>query len=227
MQDMEIAEPQIPSAEPWSLIFKLTKEKEVTGIYMSGHPLDDYRLEVENFTNCPLDMIERFKDRKLKIAGIVTEAQHRVSRKGTGYGIFTIQDFRGSLQIKLFNEDYKKYQALFEAGEALHLEGFYQPGWNGGEYNFNVREVRLLASIGESMTQSITLTMAVEQLSESVITKINAVCGKHKGPHKLKIQIYDKEEEVLLNLVSKAHRVNADSTFISDLSSIGVKYKLN
>ena len=227
MEEMEIDEPAAPHAEPWSLIFKLTKEKEVTGIYMTGHPLDDYRLEVENFTNCPLDMIEKFKDRKLKIAGIVTEAQHRVSRKGTGYGIFTIQDFRGSLQIRLFNEDYKKHKALFEPGEALYLEGFYQPGWNGGDYNFNVREVRLLDSVGESMTESITLKLPVDQVTQEVIDRIDAVCTRHKGSHKLKLQIFAKEEEVLLNLVSKAHRVRADSTFIEDLAEIGIRYKLN
>ena len=227
MEDMEIAEPAAAPTEPWSLIFKLTKEKEVTGIYMTGHPLDDYRLEVENFTNCPLDLIEKFKDRKLRIAGIVTEAQHRVSRKGTGYGIFTLQDFRGSLQIRLFNEDYKKYKSLFEQGEALYLEGFYQPGWNGGDYNFNVRDVRLLDSIGETMTESITLQLPVDQVTEEVIEKIDACCANHKGSHKLKLQIFAKEDEVLLNLVSKAHRVRADSTFIVDLSEIGIKYKLN
>lgn len=227
MESFELSEPPVPVAEPWSLIFKLTKEKEVTGIFMTGHPLDDYRLEVENFTNCPLDLVEKFKDRKLKIAGIVTEAQHRVSRKGTGYGIFTIQDFRGSLEIKLFNEDYKKYRNLFETGEALYLEGFYQPGWNGGDYNFNVRDVRLLDSIGESLTQSITLQVPVELISDDVIARIDDVCLKHKGSHKLKLQVYDPHDEVLLSLVSKAHRVCADSAFIADLSDLGIKYKLN
>src|SRR5690606_37937222 len=130
IDDMEIEEPPIPRAEPWPLVEKLTREKEVTGIFMSGHPLDDYRLEVENFTNCPLDLIENCKDRKLKIAGIVTDAQHRVSRKGTGYGIFVIEDFRGTLELKLFNEDYKKFKEFMTIGEALYLEGFYQTAWS-------------------------------------------------------------------------------------------------
>ncbi len=223
----DVSEPVIPNAEPWPLVEKLTREKEVTGIFMSGHPLDDYRLEVENFTNCPLDLIDNYKDRKLKIAGIVTDAQHRVSKKGTGYGIFTIQDFRGSLELKLFNEDYKKYKDLFTIGEALYLEGFYQVGWNGGEYTFQPKEIRLLNSIGESMTESITLQMPVERVSPSLISQIDAVCQRHGGSHKLKLQVYDKHDDILLSLISSARRVNADSHFIEEIGALGIKYKLN
>jgi DNA polymerase-3 subunit alpha len=223
----DIEEPPFPQAQPWPLIDKLTREKEVTGIFMSGHPLDDYRLEVENFTNCPLDLIDHYKDRKLKIAGIVTEAQHRVSRKGTGYGIFTIEDFRGALDLKLFNEDYKKYKDLFTVGEALYMEGFYQLGWRGGEYTFQPRDVRLLNSVGESMTESITLQMPVETLSTELISEIDAVCQRHGGSHKLKLQIYDREEDILLSLISSGRRVNADSRFIREIGTLGIKYKLN
>ena len=223
----DVSEPSIPHAEAWSLIEKLTKEKEVTGIFMSGHPLDDYRLEVENFTNCPLDLIDNYRDRKLRIAGIVTDTQHRVSRKGTGYGIFTIQDFRGSIELKLFNEDYKKYKDLFTISEALYLEGFYQMGWNGGEYTFQPKDIRLLNSIGESMTESITLQMPVEKVNQKLIAQIDAVCQRHGGSHKLKLQIYDRHEDILLSLISSARRVNADSQFIEEIGALGIKYKLN
>jgi DNA polymerase-3 subunit alpha len=227
LSSIDIEEPAIPVAEPWPLIEKLTREKEVTGIFMSGHPLDDYRLEVENFTNCPLDLIDSYKDRKLKIAGIVTETQHRVSKKGTGYGIFTIEDFRGSLEMKMFNEDYKKYKDLFTIGEALYLEGFYQVGWTGGDYTFQPREIRLLSSVGESMTESITLQMPVERVDADFIATLDQVCQRHGGSHKLKLQIFDREDDILLSLVASARRVNADSHFIEEIGELGVKYKLN
>ncbi len=227
LDSIEIEEPPIPPAEPWPLIDKLTKEKEVTGIFMSGHPLDDYRLEVENFTNCPLDLIENYKDRKLKIAGIVTDAQHRVSRKGTGYGIFVIEDFRGSLDLKLFNEDYKKYKDLLTVGEAVYLEGFYQVGWNGSDYAFQPRDIRLLNSVGETMTESITLRMPVEKISPEFIARIDEVCQRHGGSHKLKLQIFDREDDILLSLVANGRRVHADSGFITEIGALGIKYKLN
>jgi DNA polymerase-3 subunit alpha len=227
LSSIDIEEPAIPVAEPWPLIEKLTREKEVTGIFMSGHPLDDYRLEVENFTNCPLDLIDNYKDRKLKIAGIVTEMQHRVSKKGTGYGIFTIEDFRGSLEMKMFNEDYKKYKDLFTIGEALYLEGFYQVGWTGGDYTFQPRDIRLLGSVGESMTESITLQMPVEKVDADFISTLDEVCQRHGGSHKLKLQIFDRDDDILLSLVSSGRRVNADSHFIEEIGALGVKYKLN
>ena len=227
MAEVAISEPKLPVSERWSLIHELTKEKEVTGIYISGHPLDDYKLEIENFTNCSLDLIEKYKDRLLKIAGIVTDVQHRVSKKGTGYGIFTIQDFRGSLELRLFSEDYKKYKTLFEVGEALYIEGMYQLRWNGSEYSFSIKDVRLLDAIGEEMTNSITVRMPVHKVNENVIVKINEVCAAHLGGHKFKMQIYDRDEDILLNLVSKTKRVKADNMFIKELEKLGVKYKLN
>ena len=226
-EDVEIKLPEYPNAAPWPLIVKLTKEKEITGIYMSGHPLDDYRLEVENFTNCPLDMVEKYTDRRLKVAGIVTDAQHRISKRGTGWGIFTLQDFRGSLELKLFSEDYLKYKELLQPGEALYLEGFYQRRYEGADYDFSVKDIKMLATVSDIMTESITLRMSIEQVSEEVIANIDKVCKAHKGAHKLKLQLYDPDDGVFLNLVSKAYRVRANADFANAISEIGVKYKLN
>jgi len=139
----------------------------------------------------------------------------------------TIQDFRGSIELKLFNEDYKKYKDLFTISEALYLEGFYQMGWNGGEYTFQPKDIRLLNSIGESMTESITLQMPVEKVNQKLIAQIDAVCQRHGGSHKLKLQIYDRHEDILLSLISSARRVNADSQFIEEIGALGIKYKLN
>ena len=117
-----IPTPEIPAdAKQWSLIEKLTREKEVTGIYISGHPLDDYKMEVDNFTTCSLDRIEEFKGQKVNIAAIVTTANHRISKKGTGWGLFTIQDYNDLLEFPLFSEDYAKIQTFIRTRRgALH-----------------------------------------------------------------------------------------------------------
>ncbi|MEO5905694.1 MAG: DNA polymerase III subunit alpha, partial [Saprospiraceae bacterium] len=162
-------EPEIPQTPPWSLMEKLNREKEITGIYMSGHPLDDYRLEIEHFTNCPLDMVTNYKDKHLKVAGMVTSADHRVTQKGTGWGIFALQDFRGSLELRLFNEDYKKYRELFEVGTPLFIEGFYQLSWKGQDHEFRVTSARMLAAIGEELTKSITVKISIDQIDQFLI----------------------------------------------------------
>jgi len=220
-------EPPFPNVPPWSLIEKLTKEKDITGIYMSGHPLDDYRLEIEHFTNCPLDMVTVYKDKHLKMAGIVTNADHRITQKGTGWGIFTLQDFRGSLEVRLFNEDYKKYRELFTVGEPLYIEGFYQLSWNGQQHEFRVTSARLLASIGEELTKSITVKISIDQLDKFLLESLDKICGEHKGRHRLRLQVYDRDDDFILGLISKTNKVKAASGLIEDLDALGLKYKLN
>ena len=220
-------EPEMPQTPPWSLMEKLTKEKEITGIYMSGHPLDDFRLEIEHFTNCPLDMVTSYKDKHLKLAAIVTSADHRITQKGTGWGIFNLQDFRGSLEVKLFNEDYKKYKELFEVGTALFIEGFYQLSWKGQDHEFRITSARMLASIGEELTKSITVKISIDQLDQFLLDSLDKICVQHKGRHKLRLQVYDREDDFILGLISKSNKVNAAGTFIEDLDALGVKYKLN
>ena len=220
-------EPPLPNVQPWTLIEKLTREKEITGIYMSGHPLDDYRLEIEHFTNCPLDMVTEYKDKHLKVAGMVTGADHRITKKGTGWGIFTLQDFRGALEIRLFNEDYKKYKDILTIGEALFIEGFYQKSWNGQEHEFRVTSARMLASIGEELTKSITVKISIDQLDQFLLDSLDRICEQHKGKHKLRLQVYDRDDDFILGLISKSNRVKAASALIEDLEALGIKYKLN
>jgi DNA polymerase-3 subunit alpha len=221
------AEPEWPQTEPWSLLMKLNNEKEITGMYLSGHPLDDYRLEIEHFTNCPLDMVTMYKDKHLKVAGIVTGAEHRITKKGTGWGIFTLQDFRGSLELRLFNEDYKKYRELFTIGESLFVEGFYQLSWNGQQHEFRVTSARMLASIGEELTKSITVKISIDQLDQFLLDSLDKICDHHKGRHKLRLQVYDREDDFILGLISKTNKVKAASGLIEDLDALGLRYKLN
>ena len=114
--------PKPPSVPEWNQIEKLEREKEVTGIYISGHPLDDYHLEFKNFINCPLEWAEQRQGKLLKLGGIVTDAHFATSQKGTGYVKFTIQDTTGSLQISLYNEKYESYKHLISKGQVLYIE---------------------------------------------------------------------------------------------------------
>ena len=222
-----IPEPKIPETAPWSLIEKLTREKEVTGIYISGHPLDDYKIEVENFTTCGLDRIENFKGQKVNVAGIITMAQHRINKKGNGWGLFTLQDYNGSMEFPLFTEDYQKFKHLLQQGAVLYLTGTYQKRWNSEEYQLKLQDVKQLDSIGGDLTESITLKLPIEKISETLIDEIEMLCKERKGKHKLKMVFLDKQNHMSINLLSQQQKVNADSEFIDELDRIGVGYKVN
>lgn len=226
-EDAMIPEPKAPEAPYWSLIEKLTREKEVTGIYISGHPLDDYRVEVENFTTCSLDKVDNFRGANVNVAGIVTSAQHRINKKGNGWGLFTIQDYNAALEFPLFSEDYQKFKHLFEAGAVLYIKGMMQKRWNSEEFQLKIKEVRQLDSIGSEMTESITLKLQIDRISKELIDDIDTLCTTHKGKHSLKMIFIDQTNKLSLDLKSSERRVNADGDFIQELERIGVNYKLN
>jgi DNA polymerase-3 subunit alpha len=222
-----VDEPDFPNAKEWTLISKLTKEKEVTGIYISGHPLDDYRLEMKHFTTCSLDKIDHFKEHKIKVAGIVTMAQHKVNQKGSGFGIFAIQDFVGNLELRLFQEQYIKFKDFFIPGEAIFIEGVYRQSRHNDNFYFNVNNVRLLETVGQEMTKSLTLKVPLEMVNNEFIDFIDDICARRQGKHNLKLLLLDKENEISLNVVSKNKKINADSHMIDELEAVGILYKLN
>lgn len=226
-EDVMIPEPKLPKAPHWSLIEKLTREKEVTGIYISGHPLDDYRIEVQNFTTCSLDKIQNFKGQNVNVAGIITSAQHRINKKGNGWGLFTLQDYNSSIEFPLFSEDYQKFKHLLEAGAVLYIKGSMQKRWNSEEFQLKLKEVRQLDSIGSEMTESITLKLPLETITTDLINDIDNLCNTHKGKHKLKMVFIDKANKLSLDLIAPNTGVNADSDFIGELERIGVRYKVN
>ncbi|MEM9921225.1 MAG: DNA polymerase III subunit alpha [Bacteroidota bacterium] len=226
-EDIMIPEPTPPERQPWNLIEKLTNEKEVTGIFISGHPLDNYKMEYQNFTNSTLDDIDRLKGQSVAIAGFVSTANHRISKKGTGWGLFTVQDYTGNLEFPLFSEDYNKYKDQLREGQVVFIKGTYQKQWNRDEYQLKIKEVRLLETIGAELTKSITLKIPLDLITEDFIRHFDKLCKAHKGKHQLKIVLLDRSEKSSINLMSASRKVNADNDFTMALEKIGVGYKLN
>jgi DNA polymerase-3 subunit alpha len=221
----DVQQPDPPKAQPWSLIEKLEREKEVTGIYISGHPLDDYRLEVENFTTCTLEELDEKKGQTVKIAGIVTGVAHRISKKGTGWGTFTIQDFNGSLEFPLFSDDYMKFKGFFEQGNCVFITGNYEARWGKeDEFQLRIKEVTLLENASKNLASSITLKLPVESITVDMLDKLEALLKKHKGQHQLRITLMDFTNRTSLPFVSGSQKVNVDNDLVSELAGLGVEY---
>jgi len=226
-EDAMIPDPNLPERVEWSLLEKLSKEREVTGIYISGHPLDDYKLEVENFTTCSLDRIEQFKGQKINLAGIVATANHRISKKGTGWGLFTLADYQGSVEFPLFSSDYAQFSNMLQTGYVVFIKGQYQKRYNSDEYQLKLLEVKMLEDIAADMTESITLKLPIDLLSDALINEIDALCKTSKGQHKLKMVFLDRTNKTSLNTYSTDHKVKADNEFVAELTRMGIGYKVN
>jgi DNA polymerase-3 subunit alpha len=218
-------EPPMPECPPWPLMEKLNREKEVTGIYISGHPLDDYRMEVEHFSNCSLDRIEEYAGRDVQLVGIVTAVRHRVSQKGSGWGLFTVQDYSGSMEFPLFSEDYQNFKNLLEEGQCVYIKGSYQQRWNSEEFQLRIKEVRLLEAVGAKL-ESITLHVPLETIQPGLIEELEAVIKAHKGQHKLRLQIIDRVNQTVISCVSHSRKVHADNTLGEALERLGLSYKV-
>ena len=227
LSDMLVKEPELQDIPEWGKIEKLGKEKDVTGIYISGHPLDDYKIEIMSFTNCTLDKADQMVDVRLKMAGLVTEVFHGTNSKGLGYGRFNLQDYNGSLTIFINNEEYLKYKDLFTVGEVLYIEGMFQRRYNSERYFFKTFDVKLLDTVGREKTKSITLKLPVEELTQKIIEDLEKLCKSYKGNHRFKMLVIDSEHEIKLNLVSSEKKVDASGDFIAGLDRLGLSYKLN
>jgi len=223
---VSIQEPVVPKAEPWNLLLKLQKEKDVVGIYLSGHPLDDYRYEWENFA-LPLDKLEGAHGRKINVAGFVSKAEHRISQKGTGWGRFTIQDYVGSLEMTMFSDTYQKFRAFFDEGASLYIEGEYKQRFNSDEMEFRVNDVRLLESIGAEKTKSVTLRIPLTKIDAAFIDSIENLCKTYKGRHELKVELLDFANKDKISLISSARKVNVDNDFLQAVEKLGIEFGVN
>jgi DNA polymerase-3 subunit alpha len=220
---VSIPEPTIPKVTPWNLLTMLQRERDVIGIYLSGHPLDDYKFEVENLTTCSLDRIENFKSQKIRIAGFVTKAEHRISQKGTGWGRFTVSDYSGNLEIALFSNDYAQFKHYFEEGNCIFITGTYKQRYNSDEFEFRPEKVELMESVGGSQISAVTLQIPVELLTTALLDRLDHVCKTHKGKHALKMRLVDRTNKNALAFSSPDRKVNADSDFAMEMEKLGVE----
>jgi DNA polymerase-3 subunit alpha len=224
----DIMEPPVSPCEEWSLLEKLKKEKEVIGIYLSGHPLDDYKLEIERFTNCKLNDIENHKEKELKIAGIINATETKIAKNGNSYCRFSIEDFDGTYNFALFGKDYLAFKTFAETnGAMLHITGRYQARWDGKEYEFKITKIELLSEIRSKLTKTLTLDMPVEHISEASIDELNKLFERYPGDIKIRVKLIDLSQGIAIGLNSTNKKIELNNDFLRELDNMHVKYNLN
>lgn len=223
----EIPEPAMPESDPWSLVYALGKEKDTIGIYLSAHPLDTFKLEVKHFTTCSLARIEEYKERRVRIAGLVNTAVHKINMRGAGYGYFTIQDYDGEMKIELYKDNYLKFKHFFEEGQMLMIEGNLQKRYNGDGYMFQVEKVQHLEEASESLINGVNILLHIDKLTEPFLQELLDLIKDHYGEHRLRVTIGEPLEKLTLPLLSSGSGVNVSAALIEELERIGVGYRLN
>ena len=224
----EITTPSLAAVEPWSNLELLHKEKEVIGFYISGHPLDNFRFEMNQF--CPnkvsqLKEPEKYKDRELTIGGMVSSANHRISKTGKPFGSFVIEDFSDTSEIVLFGQDYVNFKQYMVAGFFLFMRGRLQERYNQpGSTEFKVGSIELLSELREKMLRNVTIHVQLSELSEKFIKKLMDVVKENsKMPARkcnLNVNVIDREENSFVKLPSRRFRITPDDFFLETLNSM-------
>jgi len=235
---MEVPPPKIAICDPWPLIVQLDFEKEVTGIFLSGHPLDNYRFEMENYGITQINVLNEYGEKieninnnaVFRVMGLVSDAQHRLSKNGNRYGNFTIEDYSGKLNITLFSEDYLKFSPILQIGSTVFLTGYFKKKFNN-EYSFNISYLLLAESVKKNLTKKLSLKLPAEDITDEMIQFVYKNFKQNKGNSTLNLSIYDKKEIIQIDLfttTSKGFEMNDE--FISFLKAFpywGVKVIYN
>ena len=228
--EVQFEEPKIPECEPWGIMEKLSKEKDVIGIYISGHPLDDYKTEIKYFCNAPVSAFsntEELLNKDLSIGGIVTDVQHRISKNGKGWAAFTIEDYSDAQEFRMFGEDYLKFKHFLIPNSFLYLKISVRPGWREGDIRVQFNHIQLLQDVLEAQAKKITLQLNINELNDDRISKIEEVIKSHQGKNLLNFVVYDVEDKMQLHMPSRSSKIKISQELLSTLENQELKYKLN
>ena len=223
---IEITEPMLPKVESFGKLDQLRREKEVVGVYISGHPLDTWRLEINYLKPKAIaDMsaaLGSFNGMEFSLVGIVTSVQNRVLKNGKPFGIFSIEDFTGTYELALFGGDYLNLKNYLQNEFALHVRGRVQEKYGRpNEFEFRIQKIQLLSDIKDKAFRSIKLKIAVNNINEELILKIETLIKNYpNGKCNLEILIEDTSENVTVKMFSKTMKVNIDAEFLNQLQQI-------
>lgn len=227
-----ISTPEIPQCERWSDLERLNREKELVGIYLSAHPLDEYRI-ILNYV-CNTGMVEladreALKGREILMGGIVTAVREGMTKTGKPYGIMKLEDFSGSGEIPLFGQDYIDYGKYLKTGMYLLINARVEPRkWKETELDLRIGTIRLLQDEKDKLIEKLSITLPIHDMNEAMINELSVIIKNNPGHSLLYFKVIDGEHNVSLNLFSKSIRLNVTSELIHFLQeNESIDFKIN
>ena len=232
----QIQEIRIPECESWGTLELLKKEKAVVGIYISAHPLDDFKREMKYFSSATFDILsdlDPLVNRDLSFGGIINDVEHLVTKTGKGWGKFTIEDFSDQYEFKIFGEDYLKFRHFILPNNFVRLRLRVVEGWRNretgqlGPARIQFNNFEMLHDTLKTNVKKITLMFEVKQLNESKIQDLKTLMSPYKGDKGLYMDVFDTEEKIKLTLPSRKQRVEVSNELLLALEERNIHYRLN
>ena len=200
--DVQIPEPIVPPCEDWSTMEKLAKEKEVVGIYISGHPLDDYKFEMQYFCNAKLEAmknLENYINKNLTFGGIITNVQHRVAKNGKGWASFTMEGYDESFEFRIFGEEYLKFRHFLIQNNFTFIKVMVKEGWadketgKKGEPRIQFLLVQYLQDVLPTFAKKLIIHLNIKEVQSELISKLHSVFQSNQGDHSVAFEVLELE----------------------------------
>ncbi|TFH37904.1 MAG: DNA polymerase III subunit alpha, partial [Bacteroidia bacterium] len=228
----EVVRPVPPESPEWPKLEKLNREKDVIGIFLSAHPLDDYKLEINTFCNISMSDLadlEPLLNKEVVMAGMVTEARSGTSKNGKPFGSLTVQDYTDSYRFMMFDRDYVENSKYFAPGYFLLLKGKVQKRkYREDETEVKLSSINLLTSVMDEMIKRITIVIHLGIIDDILVTGLRNQLEINPGNSEVRVVVADPDEKISINLFSRAYKVRLNNSLIKFLDNYpGVEFKVN
>ena len=233
---LQVEEIKIPPCDRWGTLERLKQEKEVVGIYLSAHPLDDFKREMKHFSSAPLTLLsdlDPLVNRELSFGGIVNGVDHRIAKNGKGWAIFQLEDFDDQYEFKIFGEEYLKYRHFLMPNGFIRLRVKIVEGWRNretgkiGAPRMQFLAFEMLHDTLANNVKRLTLQLDLQQLNTERIQQISDIVQSHKGEKTLMVDVFHNAEQIKLTLPSRKQKVAVSNELLAHLEDISLLYKIN
>ena len=234
--EIQLQEPQVPPCEPWPTLEELKLEKEVVGIYISGHPLDDFQTPLKHFCNAPLEVLKdlnQLLNKELRIGGIIGEVEHRISKNGKGWASFSVEDYTDSYEFRIFGEEYLKFKHFLFENNFVYMRLLVKEGWRNrdtgktGEPRINFLSFQQLQDTLEKNSKKLTLQLSIDDLDEKKSKDIIDLFKKYKGKNQLEFSFFENNEKIKLTMLSENFKISINEDLISKIKEKQLHFKLS
>jgi DNA polymerase-3 subunit alpha len=233
-----ITQPKVPeNVQEWSTIERLNKERDLVGIYLSAHPLDEYRIILEDVCSVHLaempEVLDKKEEREVTVGGIVTSTRSGFTKTNKPFGITKIEDFSGTYELALFGDDWLRWSNYMVEGYFLYIKGRIAPRFAYGKqpsdaYELKVGSIELLPDVKNTLLQRITITIQLEHLNEEVVNELYTMIHEHPGHTEVCFHIKEAEGQYHAELKSRSTKASIQKELINYIKNHeGLDYKIN
>ena len=224
-----LPEPLIPIAEEWGNIYALNKEKEVVGIFISGHPLNDFKLEIDAFCSGSVSMLNNLEEHRGKdilLAAIISEGEHRTTRRGDPFGTIILEDYNDSHKIFLWRENYLKYKHFLNPGTFVSVKGRIEIPPRRSELEFVINSIDLLHNLKETRANAVHLKVSNSSLEQKMIAELNTLFIENPGNCAVHFTVYDALNGIEVGLPSKSIKVDLNKKLFKGLNELDLDFRI-